>query len=207
MMCFLTHPIQRCGVADIPLDRPIAHAPPVWHGFTNPVREMVIAVRGRCGRGYGTLATCWKALVMLSKMGITIKQKGLVRLHIEGTEVQHVDADALLTHIGLNLHAFWNHRGHARHVQGRRRALMAVPLPDRTAHDALSLWLLELIMDSGLPPDEMDVLAGEEYGTHEIARHLLYKAGIVAVVEFLGLKNGRARTMISRKKASLKRVT
>jgi hypothetical protein len=144
---------------------------------------------------------------MLSKMGISIKQKGPVRLHMEGSPVQYVDADALLTHIGLNLHAFWNHRGHARHVQGRRRALMELPLSNRSAHDVLSLWLLDLIMDSNLPPDEMDVLAGEEYGTHEVARHLLYEAGIVTVVEFLGLKNGKARNVMSRKKECLKRVT
>jgi hypothetical protein len=144
---------------------------------------------------------------MLSRMSINIKQKGPVRLHLESSPVQYVDADVLLTHIGINLHAFWNHRGHARHIQGRRRALMEVPSPDRTAHEALSLWLLELIMDSDLPPDEMDVLAGEEYGTHEIARHLLYEAGIATVVEFLGLRNGTARTVVSRKKAFLKRVT
>jgi hypothetical protein len=126
---------------------------------------------------------------MLQAMGIgmTMQQRGHISIPCAGNRYQSVDVDEMLAFVGINHYGFWNHRGHARAVQGRRQAIRQLPQPldDVTS---LVLWLLELIMDTRLPPYEMDVTAGEEYATNDMVRNILYHAGAVRVVEFLGLK-------------------
>jgi hypothetical protein len=160
---------------------------PLWHGAVRHIGDMVTQIRGRCRRGFGTMVICWKSLVLLSELGLHMQQRGLVNIPCTGNVTEVVEADTMLSHIGINLHAFWNHRGHARHVLGRRRALLQKPEP-RSGKDSLALWLLELIIDARLPPYEMDVTASEEFGMNSTAQHMLYDAGISSVVSYLGLK-------------------
>jgi hypothetical protein len=175
-----------------------------WHGAVDHIKAMATNIRSRCRHGYGTLATTWKALVMLSEMGIHVQQKGYVQIPCEEDAFRVVNADAMLTHCGISLHGFWNYRGHARQIQGRRLSLIQQTEP-RSAADSLALWLLELIMDTRPPPHEMDTTAGEEFATDPIARHLLYDAGITGVVEFLGLRNSRVVLRRQRKRRSRER--
>jgi hypothetical protein len=155
---------------------------------------MVINVRRRCQRGFGTIVSCWRMLVMLQAIGIgnSMRQGGYVTITSNANLVQSVHVDDLLSFVTINQYGFWNHRGQARRVQGRRRDILQQPKP-RGDVDSLVLWLLELIMDHAIPPDKMDVTAGEEYATNDLVRDIVYHAGVVRVIDFLGLKTKRRK--------------
>jgi hypothetical protein len=177
---------------------------PAWHAVVAHIQDVNFPIRKRCQHGFGLLMMCYKTLVLLQPMGIYLKQRGQVAIPVGNGQTQIVDANTLLTHIGINFHAFWNHRGHARSIPGRRRDLLAQKEQGRLNPQlALVLWLLDLLMDSTLPPDEMDVAGSVEFAT--LIRSLLYQVGIKGVVGYLGLK--RKRVVVKMKKTRKIRVS